>query len=61
MTRFTNDNIIERNLFEFVNRVGAYIAYIFIELLRPLPGWSSISEKKEQSESTIWLIRQFRL
>src|SRR5574341_1612698 len=48
MTRFTNDNITERNLFEFVNRVGAYIAYIFIELLRPLPEWRSISKKKKQ-------------
>jgi hypothetical protein len=35
-TRFAKHDIKEKYLFEFVNRVGAFIAYIFIESMRPL-------------------------
>ena len=52
MIRVTDDDIIERNLFEFVNRI-AYIAYILTELLRPLPEWRNVNEKKNEIESTI--------
>ena len=32
---FQEDELYERILFEFVNRVGAFIAYIFLEAMRP--------------------------
>lgn len=48
VTKFTNDNTIEKNLFEFVNRVGAYIAYIFIEALRPLAMEMNATENKKE-------------
>ena len=50
-TKFTDDCIIERNLFEFVNRVGAYIAYIFIESLRPLPKNTDATENKKKERT----------
>ena len=55
--KFTNDNIIERNLFEFVNRVGAYIAYIFIESLRPITNDTDATENKKK-ERTLLLVNK---
>lgn len=46
-TKFTND-ILEKNLFEFANRVGAYIAYLFIEALRPVAKDMNVSENKKK-------------
>ena len=65
-TKFADDNIIESNLFEFVNRVGAYIAYIFIESLRPVSHNKAVTEnaKKERTryliEKSIPIERLFR-
>lgn len=50
-TKFTNDNTVERNLFEFINRVGAYIAYIFVESLRPNPRHLDITDNKKKERS----------
>jgi len=65
-TKFDSDNIIESNLFEFVNRVGAYIAFIFIESLRPVSHNKAVTEnaKKERTryliEKSIPIERLFR-
>jgi len=55
--KFTNGNIIERNLYEFINRVGAYIAYIFIESLRPIPKDTDATENKKK-ERTLLLVNK---
>lgn len=47
-TKFTNDNTVEKNLFEFANRVGTYIAYIFIEALRPVATDRDVTEIKKE-------------
>ena len=56
-TKFADDNIIESNLFEFVNRVGAYIAYIFIESLRPVSKDKAVTENAKK-ERTRYLVKK---
>jgi len=36
ITHFPRSKLLERNLFEFSNRIGAYIAYIFLQALYPI-------------------------
>jgi hypothetical protein len=40
-TKFTQGELYEKYLFEFVNRIGAFMAYIFIEVMRPLSEFNS--------------------
>lgn len=44
----SDDDYVKRNLFEFVNRVGSFIAYIFIESLRPIPKSMHVTEHKKK-------------
>lgn len=58
-TRFTKDAQYEKYLFEFVNRVGAFMAYTFIESLKPID-WEPSNEAMitEKEEYTSALIRK---
>jgi hypothetical protein len=58
-TRFADDNIIESNLFEFVNRVGAYIAFIFIESLRPVSDEKAVTENAKKVRTRYLVKRSF--
>ena len=50
-----NQEKIEKILFEFINRIGSYITYVFIESLRPISGHEdlSYSQQKELSMKLI--------
>ena len=51
-TRFGPKESLERCLFEFANRIGAYIIYIFLQSLHPLPE-SKLSDNDRGELSTI--------
>lgn len=58
-TSFADGNYYERNMFEFANRIGAFIAYTFIESLRPVD-WNTSNKAlfEERDEYSSALIRK---
>jgi hypothetical protein len=49
-TNFGKDKLNEKNLFEFANRIGAYITYILIESLRPLGQFDMLTATSEDDK-----------
>ena len=55
-TNFANAGLYERYLFEFVNRIGAFIVYTFIESLRPIdwePNNKSVTADRDEYTSSL--------
>jgi hypothetical protein len=46
-TKFDKNTLNEKYIFEFANRIGAYITYLLIESMRPVAGESEDSITKE--------------
>jgi len=49
-TNFAKDKLNEKYLFEFANRIGAYITYILIESLRPLGQFDILTATSEDDK-----------
>jgi hypothetical protein len=49
-TNFGKDKLSEKYLFEFANRIGAYITYILIESLRPLGQFDILTATSEDDK-----------
>ena len=52
-----NQEEIEKMLFEFINRIGSYIVYLFIESLRPIMGHQDLSREERKELSTKLIVQ----
>lgn len=52
-----NQEEIEKMLFEFINRIGSYIVYVFIESLRPIMGHQDLSREQRKELSTKLIVQ----
>jgi hypothetical protein len=56
-----NQEEIEKMLFEFINRIGSYIVYIFMESLRPITGHQDLSREYRKELSTKLIEQTLRI
>lgn len=52
-----NRQDIEKMLFEFINRIGSYIVYIFMESLRPITGLDDLSREQRKELCTTLIVQ----